>query len=255
MIGGGSVGPGLSIGRAISVLYSRAGALVGVADINEASAAETVEMIRREGGVAQAFAVDVLDDAAVGRLVSEVTARLGPIEVLHNNVGLSKSGPPGEISAADWRRVQDGNVTSLHVSTQAVLPGMIVRRRGVILTTSSIAAYRHLGYPSLAYAATKAAAIAFTRTLAIDYAAHGIRANSIVAGLIDTPRIAALRRVYGGCSLEELKARRHRVVPLGRMGSPWDIAEAAVFLASDRARYITGTELVIDGGLSATVPH
>ena len=103
---------------------------------------------------------------------------------------------------------------------------------------------------------SKAAAIAFTRMLAIEYAAYGIRANSIVAGLIDTPRIGVvLRGAYAGCTLEEMKERRHKVVPLGRMGTAWDIAEAAVFLASDRAKYITGTELVVDGGLSATVPH
>ncbi|MBI4621728.1 MAG: SDR family oxidoreductase [Verrucomicrobia bacterium] len=256
VIGGGSIAPGWGIGRAISVLYACAGARVAVADLNLASAGETVDIIRSEGGVAEAFQVDVLDDASIARLVSDATSRLGAIDVLHNNVALSKSGNPRDTSAADWRRIQDANVTSLHVSTQAVLPGMMERRRGVILTTSSIAAHRHLGYSSLAYAATKAAAIAFTRTLAIDYAAFGIRANTIVAGLIDTPRIGVvLRGAYAGCSLEEMKERRHKVVPLGRMGTAWDIAEAALFLASDRAKYITGAELVVDGGLSVTVPH
>jgi len=256
VIGGGSLAPGWGIGRAISVAYARAGARVAVADVNLAAAAETVDLIRAEGGTAEAFHVDVLTDASVTTLVNETSTRLGPIDVLHNNVGLSKAGNARETSAADWRRIQDANVTSLHLATQAVLPSMMERRRGVILTTSSIAAYRHLGYSSLAYAATKAAAIAFTRTLAIDYASYGIRANSIVAGLIDTPRIGVLLRgAYGGRPLEEMKAQRHKVVPLGRMGSAWDIAEAAVFLASDRAQYITATELVIDGGLSATVPH
>lgn len=256
VVGGGSIAPGWSIGRAISVAFARAGARVAVADQNLPSAQETVDLIRGEGGTAEAFQVDVLDDASIARLVREVTERLGAIDVLHNNVGLSKSGNPRDTSGADWRRIQDANVTSLHLASQAVLPGMMERRRGVILTTSSIAAHRHLGYSSIAYAATKAAAIAFTRTLAIDYAAHGIRANSIVAGLIDTPRIGVyLRGAYAGSSLEEMKERRHKVVPLGRMGTAWDIAEAAVFLASDRAKYITATELVVDGGLSATVPH
>ena len=256
VIGGGSIAPGWGIGRAISVAYARAGARVAVADFNLPSAVETVEIIRSEGGTAEAFQVDVLDDTSLESLVREATEQLGTIDVLHNNVGLSKSGNARDTSAADWRRIQDANVTSLHVATQAVLPGMMERRRGVILTTSSIAALRHLGYSSLAYAATKAAAIALTRTLAIDYASYGIRANTIVAGLIDTPRIeVVLRGAYAGCSLEEMKERRNKVVPLGRMGTAWDIAEAAVFLASDRASYITGTELVIDGGLSATVPH
>jgi NAD(P)-dependent dehydrogenase (short-subunit alcohol dehydrogenase family) len=256
VIGGGSIAAGLSIGRAISTAYARAGARVAVADLNVASAAETVELIRSEGGAAESFRVDVLDDASIVALVQEVSARIGPIDVLHNNVGLSKGGDSRNVTAADWRRVQDANVTSLHIAAQAVLPGMMERRRGVILTTSSIAALRHLGYTSLAYAATKAAAIAFTRTLAIDYAPFGIRANTIVAGLMDTPRIGVyLRAAYPGTSLEEMKEKRHKVVPLGRMGSPWDIAEAAVFLASDRAKYITGTELIVDGGISATVPH
>lgn len=256
VVGGGSIAPGWGIGRAISVAYARAGARVAVADLNLPSAQETVDIIRSEGGTAEAFPVDVLDDISIAALVSGVTGRLGAIDVLHNNVAISKSGHSRDTSAVDWRRIQDANVTSLHVATQAVLPGMMARRRGVILTTSSIAAHRHLGYSSLAYAATKAAAIAFTRMLAIEYAAYGIRANSIVAGLIDTPRIGVvLRGAYAGCTLEEMKERRNKVVPLGRMGTAWDIAEAAVFLASDRAKYITGTELVVDGGLSATVPH
>ena len=169
---------------------------------------------------------------------------------------MAKGGDPSLTTAADWRHIQDANVTALHITTQAVLPGMKKRRRGVILTTSSIAAKRHLGYPSLVYATTKAAALHFTRTLAIEVAPFGIRANTIVAGLIDTPRIAIyLKNAYQGCSIEEMRAKRNRVVPLGRMGVYWDVAEAAVFLASDRASYITGTELVVDGGLSMTVPH
>ncbi len=256
VIGGGSIAPGWGIGRAISVLYARAGARVAVADLNLSAAAETVAIIQSEGGTAEAFQVDVLNDGSIVQLVHDANERFGGIDVLHNNVGLSKSGNARDTSPTDWRRVQDANVTSLHVATQAVLPGMMERRRGVILTTSSIAAHRHLGYSSLAYAATKAAAIAFTRTLAIDYATYGIRANTIVAGLIDTPRIGVLLRgAYAGCSLEEMKERRHNVVPLGRMGTAWDIAEAALFLASDRAKYITGAELVVDGGLTATVPH
>jgi NAD(P)-dependent dehydrogenase (short-subunit alcohol dehydrogenase family) len=256
VIGGGSIAPGWGIGRAISIAYARAGALVAVADLNVDSAVETVELIRSEGGKAEAFRVDVLDDASTTGLVRDVAGRWGPIDVLHNNVGLSKSGNARDTSPADWRRIQDGNVTCLHVAAQAVLPSMMERRKGVILTTSSIAAKRHLGYSSLAYAATKAAALAFTRTLAIDYASYGIRANTIVAGLIDTPRIGALlRNAYGGRTLEEMKEQRHKVVPLGRMGTAWDIANAAVFLASDRASYITATELVVDGGLSSTVPH
>jgi len=256
VIGGGTIAPGWGIGKAIAAVYAREGALVAVADINREAAEDTAGIIERSGGHAKSYCVDVTDDTSIARLIEAVNKEFGVIDVLHNNVGLAKGGDPSLTTPAEWRRIQDANVTALHVTTQAVLPGMKKRRRGVILTTSSIAAKRHLGYSSLVYATTKAAALHFTRALAIEVAPFGIRANTIVAGLIDTPRIKIyLKNAYQGCSIEEMRARRNRVVPLGRMGIAWDVAEAAVFLASDRASYITGTELVVDGGLSMTVPH
>lgn len=255
VVGGGSIAPGWGIGKAIAAAYAREGGRVAIADINLDSARESAAIIEKEGGCAIPFEVDVTNDLSITSLMASVEKEFGRIDVLHNNVGLAKSGDPALTTPEDWRRIQDANVTSLHIATQAVLPGMKARRKGVILTTSSIAARQHLGYSSLAYATTKAAALYFTRTLAIEYAAYGIRANTILAGLIDTPRIKIyLKNAYQG-SVEEMRAQRHRVVPLGRMGDAWDIAEAAVFLASDRARYITGTELVVDGGLSSTVSH
>jgi len=256
VIGGGSIAPGWGIGKAITAAYAREGAMVVVADINVDSAEETAALVRGAGASAVAYEVDVTVDKSIADLIGNIHREFGVIDVLHNNVGLAKSGDPGLTSAKEWRWIQDGNVTALHIAAQLVLPQMKQRRKGVILTTSSIAAQRHLGYSSLAYATTKAAALHFTKTLAIEYASYGIRANTIIAGLIDTPRIQInLKGAYTGCTIEEMRTRRHRVVPLGRMGDAWDVAEAAVFLASDRARYITGTELVVDGGLSATVPH
>ena len=255
VIGGGSLGPGWGIGRAIAFAFAREGACVAVADVNLEAAQETVDLIIKAGGKAASYVVDVTDDASIQGLVSDVEKQLGPIDVLYNNVGISKRGDAAETSGADWRRIQDANVTSIHIAAQAVLPGMKARKSGVILTTSSVAAQRHLGYSSVAYAATKAAAIHLTQTIAIEYAAYGIRANSIVAGLIDTPRIKILLKDSYGGSIEDMQASRNRVVPMGHMGDAWDIAEAAVFLASDKAKYITGTQLVVDGGLSATVPH
>ena len=256
VIGGGSIAPGWGIGKAVAAAYAREGARVAVADVNLDAATDTAEIIACSGGDAVPFGVDVTDDDSIGSMLEAVQSEFGVIDILHNNVGLAKAGDPSLTTPEDWRRIQDANVTALHITTQAVLPGMKKRRRGVILTTSSIAAKRHLGYPSLAYATTKAAALHFTRTLAIEVAPFGIRANTIVAGLIDTPRIKIyLKNAYDGCSVDEMRAKRNRVVPLGRMGGSWDVAEAAVFLASDRASYITGTELVVDGGLSMTVPH
>ncbi|TVQ31774.1 MAG: SDR family oxidoreductase [Geminicoccaceae bacterium] len=256
VIGGGSIRPGIGIGRAIALTYARAGARVAVADVDAAAAAATVRMIQDTGGAASAIGLDVTDDGSIQRGIAQALAWLGGIDLLHNNVGLGKAGDAADTSPADWRRIQDANVTALHVSAQAVLPTMTAQRSGVILTTSSIAALRHLGYSHLAYATTKAAAIHFTRMLAIDYARFGIRANSIVAGLIDTPRIAVtLQAAYDAKGAGDMRARRAAAVPLGRMGSAQDVAEAALFLASDRAAFITGTELVVDGGLSATVQH
>ncbi len=255
VVGGGSIAPGIGIGRAIALAYAREGASVAVADVTAEAAAETVRLVETAGGTALALTIDVTDDGSIQRGVAAAETALGRIDVLHNNVGLGKAGDPAATSPADWRRIQDANVTALHVAAQAVLPGMIARGRGVILTTSSIAALRHLGYAHLAYATTKAAAIHFTRMLALDYARHGIRANTIVAGLIDTPRIELTLKAAYAAEGGDMRARRAAVVPLGRMGTAADVAEAAVFLASDRAAFITGTELVVDGGLSVAVPH
>ena len=179
-------------------------------------------------------------------------AARGGIDILYFNVGIGKAGPSIETSAADWRRIADANLTALHVAATTVLPGMRARRRGVILATSSIAGLRDVGYPHLAYGATKAALIQYLRLLAVENARHGIRANTIVPGLIDTPRIEqTVANAYVG-DLARMKALRASQCPLGRMGTAFDVAEAALFLASDRAAYVTGTELLVDGGLAAT---
>lgn len=254
VIGAGAIATGIGIGRAISIALARGGAHVVAADASLASAEETVALIREEGGQAEARVVDVLDDDSLTGLIAGVDRDRGRIDILQCNVGLGKSGPSDQTSAADWRRISDANLTSLHVAAQAALPAMRRQGRGVITVTSSIASIRHVGYPHLAYGATKAGANQFARALAVELAPEGIRVNAIVAGLIDTPRIGVtLAKSYGSQTEAEMRAARARQCPMGRMGSPWDIAEAAVFLASDRAGYITGTEIVVDGGLSASV--
>ena len=143
------------------------------------------------------------------------------------------------------------NVRSLLLASQQVLPAMVERGRGSIIAISSVAGMRYVGYPHLAYSVTKAAVTQFTRMLAQQYAPHGIRANTVVPGLIDTPRIATtVAKMFSDDSLDEARAARARQVPLGRMGTAWEIAHACAFLASDAAAYVTGTELVVDGGLT-----
>jgi NAD(P)-dependent dehydrogenase (short-subunit alcohol dehydrogenase family) len=252
VMGGGSVTPGWGIGKAISVAYGRAGGKVAVCDRVLSAAEEAAEIIRSEGGEAEAFEVDASDETSIAQVVSAIRARFNTIDVLHNNIGIGKAGDSSQTTGDDWRRISDANLLSLHLATQAVIPVMKENHRGVILTTSSVGSLRYLGFPHLAYNVTKAAANHFSRLVAADYAEFGIRANTIVVGLMDTPRIrVTLQRTYGA-SEEDMLARRNKQVPVGFMGDAWDVAHAAVFLASDKARYISGTELVIDGALTAT---
>lgn len=249
--GGGSAGPGWSIGRAACLTYARLGAAVCVADRDAASAEETTALIRAEGGTAATFVGDVALDDDVKRLFAEARARFGAIDVLHHNVGIGKTGGPLETTADDLDRIHAVNVRSLLLCAQQVLPDMVERGRGSVIAISSVAGMRYVGYPHLAYSVTKAAVTQFTRMIAQQYAPHGIRANTVVPGLIDTPRIAGtVAKMFSGTSLDEARAARARQVPMGRMGTAWEVAHACAFLASDAAAYVTGTELVVDGGLT-----
>ncbi|MCT9127189.1 SDR family NAD(P)-dependent oxidoreductase [Cupriavidus gilardii] len=249
--GAGSAGPGWSIGRAASLTYARLGARVCVVDRDAASAEETTALIRAEGGTAETFIGDVAIEPEVERLFAQARDRLGPIDVLHHNVGIGKPGGPLDTEVADFDQAHNVNVRSLLLASQQVLPEMVARGRGAIVTISSVAGLRYLGYPHLSYCVTKAAVIQFTRMLAQQYASHGIRANTVVPGLIDTPRIAhTVAKMFSDNDLDEARAARARQVPVQRMGTAWDVAYACAFLASDAAAYVTGTEMVVDGGLT-----
>lgn len=249
--GGGSAGPGWSIGRAACVTYARQGARVCVVDRDAASAEETTALIHAEGGEAVTLVGDVALEADVQRLFKAAQAHFGPIDVLHHNVGIGKTGGPMETSAEDFDRIHSVNVRSLLLASQQVLPGMVERGRGSIIAISSIAGMRYVGYPHLAYSVTKAAVTQFVRMVAQQYAPYGVRANTVVPGLIDTPRIATtVAKMFSNTSLDEARAARARQVPMGRMGTAWEVAHACAFLASDASAYVTGTELVVDGGIT-----
>lgn len=249
VVGAGSGGAGVSNGQAAALAYARAGARVACADVNGAAAEATAEAILGEGGTALAITADVTSDTDVTAMVQRASDELGPIQVLHNNVGVTVLGGVTDLPIDQWRRGFDINVDSVFRTCQQVLPGMLERGSGAIVNVSSIAAIRDVGYDYPAYQASKAAVNQLTTAIALRYADRGIRANSIAPGLIDTPLVRA-QLSSQAASIEELLAVRHAASPTGRMGTPWDVANAAVFLASDQAAYINGVCLPVDGGMS-----
>jgi len=216
------------------------------------SARETVQEIIAEGGHASAYQADVSSLEQMQAATHAVIADYGRIDILQINAGIGKVGGPQETSLEDWDRIQKVNVESILIAAKLIIPPMIEHGGGSVIGVSSVAGTRYLGYPHLAYGVTKAAVIHFIRMLAQQYAGDGIRANTIVPGLIDTPRIHKnVAKVFDpNADLDKARAARDRQVPMGRMGSAWEIASVATFLASDDASYVTGTEIVVDGGLT-----
>ncbi len=252
VFGAGSVGPGWGNGKATAVLFAREGAHVACVDVNEAAARETVGIILSEGGRASAHECDATSSAAVEALVAEVVAEHGRIDVLHNNVGYASMGGPIELDETTWHRTLDLNVTTCFLAAKHVLPHMLAQKSGAIVNVSSVAAIRYTGYPYTAYYAAKAAVNNFTMGLALQYARDGIRVNAIMPGLMNTPLIH--QQISGQYeTADEMIAARNAACPTGKMGDAWDIAKAALFLASDDAGYITGVSLPVDGGLTCRV--
>jgi NAD(P)-dependent dehydrogenase (short-subunit alcohol dehydrogenase family) len=251
VVGAGSIGPGWGNGKAAAVLFAREGARVMAADINLAAAEETQRIIPSEGGQCETVRCDAARSGDVQAMAEACLSAFGRIDVLHNNVGIVEIGGPVETSEASWDRVNDVNLKSVYLTCKYVLPHMERQGKGAIVNIASIAGIRWLGVPYISYAATKAAVVQLTRVIALQYAGKGIRANSILPGLMNTPMVhaPAVMSAYGG-SADELVRRRDDQCPMGHMGDAWDVAYAALFLASDEARYITGTELVVDGGLT-----
>jgi NAD(P)-dependent dehydrogenase (short-subunit alcohol dehydrogenase family) len=250
VFGAGAVGPGWGNGKASAVLYAREGAKVFAVDIDEAAARETRAIIEGEGGTSVAHRCDVSRAADVERAVAACIEAFGTVDIVHNNVGIVEVGGPLEIDEASWDRTFAVNVKGMYLAAKCALPTMLARGRGAFVNISSLAAIRWPGFPESSYVASKAAVIGFTQNLALQYAAQGIRANCILPGLMNTPTIVKpLTAAYGG-DLSTMLAKRDAQSPTGKMGDGWDIAHAAVFLASDDAKYINGVALPVDGGLS-----
>ena len=246
--GAGAAGDGIGNGRAIAMHFAREGGHVIVVDRDIDLALATKRMIDAQGGVCTALAADVSRDAEVQGMVADALAVAGRIDVLVNNVGIGVYGGVVEHSEEDWDRVFAVNVKSMFLTAKHVLPGMIQRSSGAIVNISSVASVRFSSPPLLAYTASKAAVNALTQAIALEYAARGIRANAILPGLINTPMIRTpLSQVVP--DVDAAVAARGRIAPPGRMGTGWDVAAAAVFLASDEAAYVNGVLLPVDGGL------
>ena len=254
--GAGSAGPGWGNGKATAALFAREGARVFLADSRAPAVEETRGLIAGEGGEATAHVADVTDAAQVAALVQRCIATYGRIDVLDNNVGIVEANPTVDTSEESWERVLRVNLKSMFLMCRAVLPQMLRQftvdgRGGAIVNIGSISGIRWTGVPYISYAASKSAVGGITRTIALEHARHGIRCNSILPGLMNTPMIREpLKAVYGGGDVDKMVAVRDAQCPTGRMGDAWDVAHAALFLASDEAKYITGVELPVDGGLT-----
>jgi NAD(P)-dependent dehydrogenase (short-subunit alcohol dehydrogenase family) len=252
VFGAGSSGPGWGNGKAAAVAYAREGARVACIDLVQEAADETASLIVHEGDEAIAVAADVTDTGSIESAVAMVMGHFGRIDILHNNVGVTHMGGPVELSEEQFEAALNLNIGPVYRTAKAVIPQMLRQGSGAIINISSLAAIRWTGYPYFAYYATKAAVNQATVALAMQYARQGIRANCIMPGLIDTPLIyRQISNQYA--SVEEMVAARNAAVPVGRMGTAWDIANAAVFLASDEAQFITGVCLPVDGGQSCAV--
>lgn len=249
VFGAGSSGEGLSNGQAASLAYARAGATLVAVDRNGDAAEVTSRMIRDEGGVAYPLVADVSDTRQIEHAIREAVAVCGSVDVLHNNVGILELGGLIEMDEAAWDRAFDINVRAAYTACRCVVPLMVERGRGVITNVSSIASTRWVARPMVTYSCSKAALNQLTRSVALEFAGQGIRCNAILPGLIDTPMVSApYAALHGG--VEAMRRARHASCPTGRMGTAWDVAHAAVFLASDEAAYINGVLLPVDGGLS-----
>jgi NAD(P)-dependent dehydrogenase (short-subunit alcohol dehydrogenase family) len=250
--GCGSAGPGWGNGKAMSVLFAREGAKVFGVDLNAEAAQETRQIIEKEGHIVRTHVGDVTSPGDVEAFVAACVEAFGRIDILVNNVGVAIVGGPVECNEEIWDRLMAVNLKSVYLTCRNVLPLMVRQKSGAIVNNASIAALGWAGVNYGLYSASKGAMVSLTRSIALQYAKRGIRANCVLPGLMNTPLVhAALTRVYGAeGDTHNLIRVRDAQCPMGHMGDAWDTAYAALYLASDEAKYVTATEIVVDGGLS-----
>lgn len=250
--GAGSVAEGWGNGKATAVLFAREGAKILATDINLEAAEETRRLVEEEGGTCIAHATDVTNAAAVAEMIDVCMSAYGRIDILHNNVGGSVPGGPVEMAEEDWDANIDLNLKSVFLTCKSALPIMEAQGKGAIVNVASIAGMTYYGSDLIAYRASKAGLVQFTRGVAMQYIQRGIRANTVIPGLMYTPLVAhRIAGQYHGGDLEKTVERRNAMCPMGHMGDAWDVAYAALYLASDEAKYVTATEILVDGGFTA----
>lgn len=237
-------------GEAVALTFAREGAHVVVADVDRAAAEATVAKLAAAGHESVAVAADVSRAADVDAAVAATLARHGRLDILYNNVGIEFRGGVLDTPEDAWDRVHDVNLKGVFLACKAALPHMIAQRSGVILNVSSTASLRWTQVEFIAYNSSKAALNHLTRVMARQYAPHGVRCNVIVPGMMDTPHVRALWRDQPEDAFAAIMAGRDARCPMGRQGTAQDVANAALFLASDEASYVTGVLLPVDGALS-----
>lgn len=250
--GAGSVGPGWGNGRAISYRFAQEGAKIFAVDRDPGALLETVAKIREFDGEVTTWQADVTLDAEVQSMVQACVDTYGRVDVLVNNVGGSKKGGPVDLDEVTWDEQIDFNLKSVFLGCKHVLPIMEEQKMGCIVNISSTSGIRWTGSAQVAYASAKAGVIQFSHVVAVQYAAKNIRCNTVIPGQMHTPMVET--RLAGQRSngdIAGLLAQRQSRIPLPFMGDGIDTANAALFLASDEARFITGTEILVDGGMSA----
>jgi len=260
--GAGSVGPADSKiwgnGKTTAILLARQGASVFLVDLDQEAMAASRSIIEAEGGVAATHRCDMTIATEVQAMVQACRDRFKRIDILVNNVGGSAPGDPVSMTEEIWDRQIAFNLKTAFLGCKYVLPVMIEQGKGAIVNIASVAGMRNdflSGRSHVGYGASKAGVIQLSRSVAGTHAKHGIRVNTVVPGLMHTPLVEyRLAQTVGGNDAQKLIDARNAAVPMGHMGDAWDVAHAVLFLASDEARFITATEIVVDGGSTAAMP-
>tara|TARA_B100000989_G_scaffold264463_1_gene216884 strand:+ start:1562 stop:2389 length:828 start_codon:yes stop_codon:yes gene_type:complete len=249
--GAGSCGPGWGNGRATATLFAREGAKIFAVDLNQEAVEETAKTIQDEGNECTTYCCDVTNAESVNEMVTSCVDRFGQVDVLQNNVGGSAAGGAMDMEEEVWDKQMDHNLKHVFLVTKAVLPIMVKSKTGSIINMSSTSGLTYGGAFQIAYCTTKAAIRRFSEAVAIEFAGRGVRCNTIIPGQLHTPMVETrLAQQRTGGNIKKLIETRNARIPLGQMGDGFDVAYAAVYLGSDESKFVTGSEIKLDGAMT-----